>query len=218
MLRSLARAGIKTVAAAYVPGDAGTASRDAHERLTLPHPDREEPEFLETLVEALVRLARPIVFAASDAAIGAISRHLEQLDEVAIVACPSAEAITAMLDKQLTAELAERSGVPFPRWHSSLSSASDIADFCDEIGFPLLVKPVVSHRFVDKFHFKMTRVDSPSELRSALDLFQDAGVMVQEIIPGTDHDVFNYNAYAVAGTARVEFTARQLRKAPPLTG
>ncbi len=48
----------------------------------------------------------------------------------------------------------------------------------------------------------------------------DAGfdVMIQEIIPGADSDVVNYNSYFWNGEPLAEFTAQQLRKAPPEFG
>jgi D-aspartate ligase len=43
-------------------------------------------------------------------------------------------------------------------------------------------------------------------------------VVLQDIIPGPDTSVVNYNAYTWDGRALIEFTARQLRKAPPALG
>jgi predicted ATP-grasp superfamily ATP-dependent carboligase len=42
--------------------------------------------------------------------------------------------------------------------------------------------------------------------------------MLQEIIPGKDTDVVNYNAYFHGGEPCVEFTAQHIRNAPPLWG
>jgi predicted ATP-grasp superfamily ATP-dependent carboligase len=60
-------------------------------------------------------------------------------------------------------------------------------------------------------------------LKQMLAMYQQAvnagmDVMLQEIIPGDDTHVVNYNSYFWDGEPLVEFTAQHLRKAPPEFG
>jgi predicted ATP-grasp superfamily ATP-dependent carboligase len=66
----------------------------------------------------------------------------------------------------------------------------------------------------------MVRVDNHDQAIIAYQQATDAGleVMLQEIIPGDDSQVVNYNSYFWNGEPLVEFTAQQLRKAPPKIG
>ena len=57
----------------------------------------------------------------------------------------------------------------------------------------------------------------------AVEAFREAheaniDVMIQELIPGEDSQVVNYNSYFWDGEPVVEFTAQQIRKAPPEFG
>jgi D-aspartate ligase len=109
--------------------------------------------------------------------------------------------------------------VPTPR--TFVPSSTEEAEWqAESIGFPLLVKPCESHLFYERFKRKMFRVDTMAALRSAYGDAAAAGlsVMLQEIIPGADSSVVNYNSYTSDGAPVAEFTARQLRKAPPVLG
>jgi predicted ATP-grasp superfamily ATP-dependent carboligase len=64
---------------------------------------------------------------------------------------------------------------------------------------------------------------SAKTLDQVIDVFQksiDSGleVMLQEIIPGDDNEVVNYNAYFWNGEPLIEFTAQHIRNAPPWFG
>jgi len=123
------------------------------------------------------------------------------------------------IDKAQTYALAVACGVPSPRTlvPHSLEEAESQAE---SLGFPLLLKPAEGHLYYARFKRKMVKADDMAAMRTAYTQAAGAGlgVMIQEIIPGADSDVVNYNAYAWGGRSLVEFTARQLRKAPPRFG
>ncbi len=160
-----------------------------------------------------------MLFPASDESTVAVSRHKRRLEEHYVVACPEWEIVETFIDKAKTHALAEAHGVPAPRTITR-HSAPDLADCARLLGFPMLVKPAQSHLFFDRFKRKMVRVGSLPELASVYRAVSEAGleVMLQEIIPGDDSSVVNYNSYFWNGQALVEFTARQIRKAPPEFG
>jgi predicted ATP-grasp superfamily ATP-dependent carboligase len=66
----------------------------------------------------------------------------------------------------------------------------------------------------------MVLVRCERELLHAWRTAREAGleVVLQEYVPGPDSAVVNYNAYTWGDGPGVEFTARQLRKAPPRFG
>ncbi|TPW15454.1 MAG: ATP-grasp protein-like protein, partial [bacterium] len=84
--------------------------------------------------------------------------------------------------------------------------------------FPCLVKPVVSHLFVAEFGVKNFRAADASQLRSMLERCAASGhaVMVQEIIPGPDADIYqclmHLDSRSGSSTA---FITRKLRQNPP---
>jgi predicted ATP-grasp superfamily ATP-dependent carboligase len=69
----------------------------------------------------------------------------------------------------------------------------------------------------ERFKRKMICAETPRACRRLPAGRRGAG-RCPEIIPGDDSSVVNYNAYFWQGRPLVEFTARQLRKAPPVFG
>jgi predicted ATP-grasp superfamily ATP-dependent carboligase len=123
------------------------------------------------------------------------------------------------IDKQFTYALAETCGVPAPRTlvpHSLVEAVSN----AKELGLPCLVKPCQSHLYYERFHRKMVMASSLGQIEEAFCMAMDAGleVMLQEIIPGDDHEVVNYNTYVCKGQFLPEFTAIHERNAPPWFG
>jgi predicted ATP-grasp superfamily ATP-dependent carboligase len=219
VVRALGRAGVPVVVLNYDARDMAQASRFAVGAIRVPHPLEDEGAFIDALMEQGRRLEGAILVPASDESVVAASRHKAVLQERYLVACPEWEITERFIDKTKTYALARSHGVPAPRTVVPLGT-DDLADGAAEIGLPLLLKPAEGHLFYARFKRKMFRVETLAELRRSYLVARDAGLTVamQEIIPGPDSSVVNYNAYTWDGRALVEFTARQLRKAPPALG
>jgi predicted ATP-grasp superfamily ATP-dependent carboligase len=186
---------------------------------TVPSPQTREAE----LVDALVRLAGTagggLLVPASDEAVVALSRNAARLRPHYVVAAPAWEVVRRFIEKRWTYQVAEEAGIPAPATVVP-RSVEEAKDAGARFGFPLLLKPSQSHLFYDRFRRKMVVIGGMREL---LERFEEARaacleVMIQEIVPGPDSEVVNYNAYVWEGRPLVEFTARQLRKAPPHFG
>jgi D-aspartate ligase len=219
VVRALGRAGVPVVVLHYDARDMAQASRFVVADVRVPHPLEDEDGFIAALMEQGRRFDGAILIPASDESIVAASRHKALLQERYLVACPEWEVTERFIDKTKTYALARANDVPTPKTVVPLGP-EDLADGAAEIGFPLLLKPAEGHLFYAHFKRKMFRVETLAELRRCYLRAHDAGLTValQEIIPGPDSSVVNYNAYTWAGRALVEFTARQLRKAPPALG
>jgi predicted ATP-grasp superfamily ATP-dependent carboligase len=219
VVRALGESGVPVFVARYDRRDIAHASRYVKQAFVVPSPRTQEAE----LVDALVRLAGAagggLLVPASDEAVVAVSRNAERLARHYVVATPAWEVVRTFIEKRRTYELAAQAGVPAPGtvFPCSLEEAKDAAA---RFGFPLLLKPSQSHLYFERFRRKMMVIRGMAELVVRFEEARDAGleVMVQDIIPGQDSEVVNYNAYFRQGRPLVEFTARQLRKAPPRFG
>jgi predicted ATP-grasp superfamily ATP-dependent carboligase len=219
VVRALGEAGVPVSVAGYHPGDFAHVSRHVVEAFSVPPPHQQERAFVEAILGAVERLGAALLVPASDEAVVALSRSRELLARHCAVAAPPWEVVRAFIEKRRTYEAADDAGVPAPVTLVP-RSVEEAKAFAAHLGFPLLLKPSQSHLFFDRFRRKMVVAHTLRELVDGLEQARDAGleVLVQEIVPGPDTEVVNYNAYFWGGRPLVEFTARQLRKAPPRFG
>jgi predicted ATP-grasp superfamily ATP-dependent carboligase len=219
VVRALGEAGVPVEVLHYDPRDMAQASRHVVADVRIPHPLYDETGFVEALVEETRRLGGSILIPASDESVVGVSRNKDVLAQYCTVACPEWTITERFIDKSRTYALAEAHGIPAPRTLVP-RSPEELESQAQSIGFPLLLKPAESHRFYEHFKRKMVRADTMVALKTSYGQAVEAGltVMLQEIIPGDDSAVVNYNAYVWNGEPVAEFTARQLRKAPPAFG
>lgn len=219
VVRALGEAGVPVVLVHYGPKDIAQTSRNVVAAIRVPDPMVDEDGFVDALVLRARELGGAVLIPASDESAVAVSRHLQRLADLYRVAAPPWEVTERFIDKSKTYALAEAAGVPAPRTVLP-GSEEELLEAAGSIGYPVLLKPAESHLFTERFKRKMVRAATPFELLAAYRAAVEAGleVMVQEIIPGDDCSVVNYNAYFWADQALAEFTARQLRKAPPELG
>jgi len=216
IIRALGSMGVPTIAVSYERNDMGHVSRYVTACSRAPHPERDENAFLDTLRELARRHGRAFLVPADDATLLTVSRHKETLREHFIVACPDWETTERFLDKALTYRLADEAGVPAPATFP-VTSPADLERCASHTPYPVVLKPRYSHRYFAHFGRKLFKADGLEALKVAYREASDAGMamMVQELIPGDDPEGVNYNAYAVAGEARVECLARKVRLSPP---
>jgi D-aspartate ligase len=219
VIRGLGVAGVPVYVGTYDERDMGTASRYVHERMVLPHPQRQELDFVAALLMLGHRIPGAVLFPADDAALVTVSRHREVLSEVFSVGCSGWDTVRKFTSKQNTYELAKLLGVPTPVTFVPASRDEALAR-AGVVGYPCLVKPCESHLFFEVFRRKLTRVENREDLLRAYDEASAAGlqVMVQELIEGGDDCGVNYNCLTLEGEPVVEFTSEKVRLSPPAFG
>lgn len=215
VIRSLGRMGVPVTVVYYDDRDVGYLSRYVTERIRAPHPEKEEQQFIQLLMELSPRQDGGLIIPTSDATVASVSRHKGRLEERFVVACADWETARRFLDKKHTYELARMAGVPVPATVIP-QTEEDVVLYAKEIQYPCLVKPRQSHQYYAVFHTKMVLVHSLDEMLGACRSAWEAGfqVMLQEYIPGPDSNGANYNAYFWDDQPLVEFTAQKLRNAP----
>ncbi len=216
--RALGAASIPVHIATYETGDFAHASRYVHGRFETPKP-ADTAAFIQSLLEIGRETGPALLVPGDDASLLAISRNRSALETIYRLACPPMETVEKFVDKTTAYQLVGAAGVPVPRT-LYVHSAKEAGDAAEEIGYPCIVKPTESHFYYDHFGVKFRHVSKRSEAEAAFTEARDAGVktMVQEFIVGDDRMGVNYNAYAVDGETKVEFTARKARMSPPGEG
>lgn len=217
VIRGLAKCDVPVVLLSYDKADPGTVSRYVQHNMAVPHPTKQENEFIEAVNVVVDTYPDAILFPVSDASLSAVSRHKAEIEAHGCKAACTEWAITQLfLDKIHTYELAEEIGIPVPKTRL-ICSLEDAGKYRDSFMYPCIIKPHQSHLFYATFGTKMFVVNNFDELKARLQSALNAklGVMVQEIVQGPDCNGANYNSYHYDGHALVEFTAKKIRSGPP---
>jgi len=219
VVRALGVMGIPIVVMYYKDEDVAYLSKYVTHGVASPHPETHEKEFVELLLKSAQEFGDGILFPASDEALVAVANNKELLETHFDVPVPDLEVVQRFIEKKYTYEIADKNGIPAPKTITP-TCLEDVEEYAKGIDFPCLVKPSQSHLFFDHFKRKMFPVENEKELISVYQQSAKAGleVMLQEIIPGDDINVVNYNAYFWEGEPLVEFTAQHIRNAPPWWG
>ena len=218
-IRALGEAGVPVFVLRHDARDMAHVSRHVRAAFSVPAPQDDEEAFVAAVARYAQLFRGAMLLPASDEALAAVSRHKERLARDYVVACPDWAVTRTLIEKRRTYALAAGAGVPVP---VTLEPAS-LEEACAaaaRLGYPLLVKPSQSHLFAARFGRKMALVHDDAELAEHFGAALRAriDVVLQEVVPGDDGEAVNYNAYRCEGRPAVEFTARQLRKAPPRFG
>lgn len=160
-----------------------------------------------------------VLIPASDDALELLIEHYDKLKRKFRLDLFVPDAQASMLNKLETYQAAKRVGVPTPKFWL-VDSKSSVMSVRDELVFPLLVKPLYSHRFVATFGVKFLVAETFEELISAWEkIDEDHEVMLVEKIPGPDSQLCSYYTYIDEdGEHLFQFTKRIIRRFPPEMG
>lgn len=127
--------------------------------------------------------------------------------------------IEKIINKKYTYQIAESLAIPIPKTFFP-DTLEDIDKFGENLRFPVILKPIVSHKFYNNFYKKFFYASNLSELKESFAKIKVAGfdVMIQELIKGDDSSMFMYNAYYIQGKPFIELTAQKVRNGPPIYG
>jgi predicted ATP-grasp superfamily ATP-dependent carboligase len=223
IVRSLGRRGIPVLLVDRAP-QLGTWTRFARV-VALEGVPRENEAILELLVGIGQRLTSPgVIFPTADGQCQLLADHQDELEHYYKFLQPAPETVRAILDKPKQYEIARRAGVPIPGTFvpRRLAEAERAAA---EITYPAILKPYwgadLRPATMREKGIKVFVVNSRDELMAAYAQAEEleVPVMVQEIIPGDDTDIYGYWAFwDEESNERAWLTMRKLRQSPPRFG
>lgn len=218
-IRSLGKRNIETVLVYNDLKDYATESKYLKKSYYAPHPEKNENEFIEFLINLFREYEGAVIYPCDDEYLTAVAKHKEKLSKHFIVACNGLDVISKLINKSFIYDIASKSGIPTP--HNLVTDNKERAiEFAKEIGFPCLVKPSQSHIYVKVFGKKMAKVFDIESLEKEIEeaVSKNLVVMIQEFIPGNDDMNYSYWGYRVNNNFYVEATAQKVRNDPPGTG
>jgi len=190
--RSLGRAGVPVVALHHDANEPCVNTRYARVVIK-PAIDVDEQATLDWLVEEGQAIAprKGVLIPASDAYWLFVAKHRAMLEEYFHVAMPRHGEPERWIGKPFQYEAAKRAGLRVPTTRL-IERPEDTDAAAEAIGFPCLVKPVLSHLWQRKFHSKLAFVRDSTQWRrwTGDALEQGLAVMAQEYIPAPDDEIY----------------------------
>ena len=220
VIRTLGKQGIPIIAISYKETDFGLASRYVVERAISPHP-KDTRAFADFLLERAADWEGSLILEAEDYYAAALSAHKAELCQKYRMITPDWNITQIFLEKDRTYALADECHVPHPALFQPKTMA-DLEEIIPKTAFPIMIKPVLSHEFVNQFDTKLFIIQNVDELRRRFGqtVEHNLNVMIQEIIPGTDERALESVEIYVnsAGQIAAEQFNVKLRQTPPMFG
>ena len=216
VLRSLGRERIPAIGVDCTKDAPGFRSRYC-KPLLVPSPISNPKQAVQILIRESQRLRRrAILFPEADAYVLFVSRFREALSKGFLYSLPPKSVIESVVDKQRLCELADRVGTQCPTSYFP-HRMQDVTQIKDQLNYPVFIKPRYSHLWREKFRTKGMRINSPSQLVETYEkiLKTNLSVIVQEIIPGPESNIYHVYVYVSENSESiVPFVTRKLRQYP----
>ncbi len=161
-----------------------------------------------------------VLLACSDEGIEVLLAHRDPLSARYLLDESNPDAQRQMLNKLRTYEAAVAAGVPTPKFWV-IDSIAQLQNVCNELVYPLVVKPRLSHVFEGRSGKKLIVAQSYHEAAAAVAEMAAAGsdCVLMEKIGGGDDLLCSYYTYLDADSRPLfHFTKRIIRRYPALTG
>jgi D-aspartate ligase len=218
VMRALAPKNLHVIGITYSKRDVAQLSRYVSEVVQSPAPADEE-QFVACLLQNADRWAGALILETADNAAIVLSKNKEILSQYYRIATPDWNVLSIFIEKEKTYALAKRYDIPHPK-SIPLFRLEDLREI-SEVLYPCILKPVLSTPFTDRFHAKNFEVHNDRELEEKFKLCLGAGIAVvlQEIIPGPDDNLYKMQGYVNSqGKLVGRFFYRKLRQHPPQFG
>jgi D-aspartate ligase len=183
-------------------------------------PSLKSPALIDTLVALRRRLGtRAVLFAGGDQSVDTVSTHRNELEPLYRMNLPATEMVSALIDKTLFQNLAEREGFPVPR-AVTISATSEL-QLLQSLIPPLVIKPGDKTLAINGIVERAVRAETLQEAETVVTRMLGGAptVIVQEWIDGADSDIY-FTLFSCDRQSNViaMFTGRKLVCTPPRVG
>ncbi len=223
IVRSLGRQGIPVYALDPNPKQIGMNSRYCQSKIC-PSVESNENEHIEYLISLSKTLGeKPVLFPTGDNTVLCYAKYENILEDFFLFTGPQHSTIEKLTTKDALYRTAVEFNVPVPVTYIP-NSLSEVREIATKISYPCIIKPVRS----DSWHRESIRkilggwgkvivISKSSELLSFYSRIAvyDPNVIISEVIPGDDSDLF-YFVFYISKTHKVlgHFAGRKLRLNP----
>ena len=218
-IRCLGRKGVHVVAIEYqAEGTYGFHSKYLKEKHIAPHYKDDTQGFIDYLINyAKAQKTKPFLLPCADPYVEIIDQHLDLLKKYYLINQEKQGLYSQLMDKNSLYKIACAHGVPMPE--TLTPETENLFERVEkEIGYPCIVKPADSPRFVSIFRSKIFKVNNQRELVEALNKGKahDLDLMIQRIIPGFDDHMYTFDAYMNQNSQVTHYTTCNKKRQYPI--
>lgn len=222
IMRTLGYLGVKVYGVTDDPDQYALRSRYCEESfvqpLDLEHPGR----FTSFLIDLSQKIGRkPILIATSDETAMYVADQYEKLSECYAIGQNGGSIVSGLANKMSMFSIAREHDLPAPATFLP-SNLADAERHAKAVEYPVMLKGAMGNRLYQLFGKKMVIVNNEQELLEAYSIMEDPenpNLMIQELIPGTDDQVYIFNGYFDKDSrCLAAFTGRKIRQFPVHVG
>lgn len=220
VIRSFADKPVDIIALSFDKFDFAHKSRYVKKWYSVPHPGTDQQRFIQFLMEKGPEWQGSMIFDTEDDVAVALSKNKALLSRYYKIVTVEWEMMKTFMEKKNAWELCLKSGVPHPQ-NFLPKNAEEFKKVKNEVKLPCIFKPVRGYEFVEKFNRKNFEVYDFDQYDkySELCIEENQEVMVQEIVPGPDTNIFKCMTYInskneISGM----FFYNKIRQNPPRFG
>lgn len=218
-IRCLGKEGVHTVAVDYNENDRyGAESKYCSEKLIAPYYQEDKQAFVDFLIDySKKQKEKPVLIPCHDNYVGLIDEFCEELKPYYLFAQTEKGLATTVMDKEKLHALAAAHGVKVPET-VRVTEENYLKEVEKRVGYPCIVKPTDSPRFVAEFRRKIFLVNNERELIESITKAQEKNleVIIQRIIPGFDDHMYTFDAYLNQNSKVVHWTTCQKHRQYPI--
>ena len=219
VIQAYGRAGIQVVHLTSKSDDPGSFSRYVRKRIIVPQTS-EENALLECLCGLNKELQGTLLETTHDPEVVFLSQNHGTLAKHYIIATPPWKNIKGIINKNMLYIKAVETGIPAPK---SLypETIDDLNQEINTFQYPCILKPYQTPAFYNIYGKKVLTVDTPVSLRNKFAEVSHHGlkVMICEIIPGPDSNLFSYISYIDRnGKVLADMCIQKIQQHPTIFG
>ena len=222
IMRTLGYLGVEVYGISSNSRASALRSRYCRGEFIFPYDKEPHERFVEFLSSLRSRFAtKPILIATSDETAIVVAEHHAELSRSYLIGQNAGPIVETLADKMTMFGLVQKHGVPSP--YTELPTTIEEARACAQrVRFPVMLKGAMGNRLYERTGKKMVVVHDAAELVAQFQLLHDPekpNLMVQELIPGGDDQVYIFNGYFNADSdCLAGYTGRKIRQFPVHVG
>ena len=218
IMRSLGSLGVPIYGVDSDPHSPGLLSRYCKERHVVDFDPEKPQDYLDFILYLGKKIgSRTILIPTSDELSAFVANNSKQLSKYFLFPEISSDLVDSLISKEGMYHLALKNNVPTPKTIFP-KKLEDVLRCVDEIFFPVMLKGIDGRRLQGRTGVRMVAVFDKDDLVENYKLLEDPdqpNLMIQELIPGADDQVYIFNGYFNAKSeCLAAFTGYKVRQFP----